>query len=265
MSNRTALLAAMAGLASAAGFVQAQPTFFVFQNEIAHRFTLNGSIDTFAVSDRLMGSALAPDGVIRGTSALPDSGGWNAYALNDPFGTPSLSTISTTNTGPFAFVTYVGNTAYSTNSAGELLIMDPVTLAQQSVVGNMGIGGLNVGAGYDAATDTFYMINKDTNSLYTVDYTNATPTLVGNLGFDWFNAGAEFFNGKLYAAVQQISSGELLLGTVDTSTGAFDTIRTVALFDPNGNPMQVSLAIIPAPATLALAGLGGLLVARRRR
>lgn len=258
-------IASVCGIALGASVAAAQPTFFVFQNEIAHRFTLNGQIETFQLSDRLMGSALAPDGVIRGTSALEDANGWNAYAVDDPFGTPSLSVISDTNSGPYAFVTYVGDTAYSTNSAGELLIMDPLTLAEQSVVGNMGVGGLNVGAGYDPATDTFYMINKDTDSLYTVDYTNATATLVGNLGFDWFNAGAEFFDGTLYAAVQDLASGNLILGEVDTGTGAFTALRTVAQFDPNGNPMQVSLAIVPAPAGLALLGLGGLVAGRRRR
>lgn len=263
MLRKTASLVLAAG--AFGSFAQAEPTFFVFQNEIAHRFTLGGSIDTFSLSDRLMGSALAPDGVIRGTSAIPGANGWEAYSVNDPSGTPSLSLISDTNSGPFSFVTYVGGDAYSTNSAGELLRMDPVTLAEQGAVGNMGLGSGNVGAGYDAASDTFYMINKDTNSLYTVDYTTATPTLVGGLGFDWYNGGAEFFGGKLYATVQDPARGLLQLGEVNTSTGEFTLLRTVTTYDPNGNPMQVSVAIIPAPAGLALLGLGGLAATRRRR
>ncbi|MFG0258756.1 MAG: hypothetical protein ACF8LK_00275, partial [Phycisphaerales bacterium JB041] len=79
------------------------------------------------------------------------------------------------------------------------------------------------------------------------------------------NAGAEFFDGKLYAAIQIVSSGELVLGEVNTSTGAFSAIRTVSTFDPNGTPMQVSLAIIPAPAGLGLLGAAGLVAIRRRR
>ncbi|MFG0242080.1 MAG: hypothetical protein ACF8R9_04755 [Phycisphaerales bacterium JB054] len=255
----------VAAIAAAAGVAQAEPTFFVFQNEVAHRFTGNGPIDTFSLSDRLMGSALAPDGVIRGTSAIrKQNAGWEAYSVNDPMGTPSLLEISDTNSGPFSSVSYVGDTAYSFDSAGDLLTLDFSTLAQTGTVGNIGLGSGNVGSGYDASSDTMYIINKDTDSLYTLNYNTATPTLVGGLGFDWFNAGAEFFDGKLYAAIQIVSSGELVLGEVNTSTGAFSAIRTVATFDPNGTPMQVSLAIVPAPAGLGLLGAAGLVAMRRR-
>jgi hypothetical protein len=257
---------ALAMLAGAASVAVAGPTFFVFQNETAYRFTQNGQIDSFVLSDRLMGSAYAPDGVIRGTSAIPkQNAGWEAYSVNDPMGTPSLTEVSDTNSGPFSSVTYVGNTAYSFNSAGELLTLDFSTLAQTGVVGNIGLGSGNVGSGYDASSDTMYIINKDTDSLYTLGYNTATPTLVGGLGFDWFNGGAEFFNGTLYAVVQEVSSGNLVLGEVSTSTGAFSALRTVATFDPNGAPMQVSLSIVPAPAGLGLLGLAGLAAVRRRR
>jgi hypothetical protein len=266
MRNRIMAVAGTSLLVGSAGAVLAQPTFFVFQNEVAHRFTLNGPIETFTLSDRLMGSALAPDGVIRGTSAIRKQGaGWEAYAVDDPFGTPSLIEVSDTNSGPFSSLTYVGNTAYSFNSPGELLVLDPVDLTEQGVVGDLGLGSGNVGSGYDAVNDVMYMINKDTDSLYTVDYNNATATLVGGLGFDFFNGGAEFFDGTFYATVQDLATGELLLGEVDTSTGAFSVLRSVATFDPNGDPMQVSLAIIPSPGVMGLLGLGGLLAARRRR
>lgn len=257
---------ALAAIAGAAGAVQAGPTFLVFQNEVAHRFTDNGPIDTFTLSDRLMGSALAPDGVIRGTSSIrKQNAGWEAYSLLDPTGTPSLNEISDTNSGPFSSVTYVGNTAYSFDSAGNLLTLDFSTLAETGVVGDIGLGSGNVGSGYDASTDTMYIINKDTDALYTLDYSNASPTLVGGLGLDWFNGGAEFFDGTLYAAVQDVSSGELVVGEINTSTGAFSAIRTVATFDPNGAPMQVSLVVIPAPAGVGLLGAAGLVAMRRRR
>ena len=263
--HKTAVIAlATAGLAAAAA---AEPTFFVFQAETLHRFTLGGSIDTFVQDDRVMGMDVDPNGVLRGTSAQRrnSQSGWEAYSINDPFGSPSLNLLQFDNDGPYAFVEYVGNTCYSTNSDGELLILDSTSLLKQSVVGNMGIGGNNVGAGYDRATDTFYMINKDTNSLYTVDYTNATADLVGDMGFDWFNAGADFWGGKLYATVQDLSRGELILGTINTSTAEFTPLRTVATFDPGGDPVQVSLAITPAPTALALLGIAALGASRRRR
>lgn len=263
MKSRVLWMAVAAG--ATAAVAQAEPTFFAFQNETVYRFTLNGTIDNFGVSARLMGSSLAPDGTIRGTSAILHGGAYPAFSVTDPMGTPSLAQISNVNAGPYAFVTYVGNTCYSVNSAGELLTMDPVTLAEQGAVGDMGLGSGNVGAGYDAANDTFYMINKETNSLYTVNYNNATPALVGGLGLDWFNAGAEFFDGTLYALIQDPSLGLLQLGSINTGTGEFTLLRTVTTYDPNGSPMQVSLAVVPAPAGLALLGLGGVAALRRRR
>ena len=93
-----------------------------------------------------------------------------------------------------------------------------------------------------------------------------STTTVGGLGLDIENAGAEFFNGMLYAAVQNKASGMLEVGTIDVGSGAFSSLYTIDSFpDPNLDRLVVSLAVIPAPSAMALLGLGGLVASRRRR
>lgn len=110
------------------------------------------------------------------------------------------------------------------------------------------------------------LINRDTDSLYTVDYVNITSSLVGSLGVNFQNAGAEFFGGRLYLAGQNLDSGFFEIGEVNVFDGSYSTMFQLGGFiDPGVQTELVSLAVIPAPGAIALLGLGGLALSRRRR
>jgi Ca2+-binding RTX toxin-like protein len=263
----TAILCAFGGLAASAA---AQPTFIAFGNETMYRFTLNGAIETFQLSDKMMSLAVAPSGRIFGHSAERNSGQlWESYELVDFLGNnPSLSLLSDQVPGPRPALSFADGTAYGTredaNDTTELITFDTDTLIDDALIGNTGLGRGTNGSGYDPVSDTLYLINRERDGLFSVDRSDGSVTFIGSLGIDYFNGGAEFFDGTLYAWLQDATTNELILGTVDTGTGAFTALRSVAMGDPNDTTFM-SLAVVPAPGALALLGLGGMAAARRRR
>jgi hypothetical protein len=258
-------LAATLALVGAAAAATAQPVFFATGNNTLYRFTLNGSVDTFQLNDKMMSLALDPNGDIVGHSAEINGGqGRESYRLDDPFGTPSLTMLSDQVAGPRATLTFVASQGYAVDEDGMLNTVDGATLVDTGVVGDLGLPTDSNGSGYDPATDTFYLINGTTDSLYSVDYTDASNTLIGSLGIDYLFGGAEFFDGTLYAWVQDTGRQQLVLGSVDTTTGAFTALRAVDSYDPNEN-IFMGLAVVPAPATVGLLAAGALAAVRRRR
>lgn len=264
--HSAAVLCVLGGAACAAA---AQPVFLAVVDTTLYRFTLNGQAETFTLSDKMMSLALAPDGRFLGHSAEKNSGQlWESYELIDPLGTPSLSMLSDQVPGPRPTLSFAEGNAYSTredaNQTTELITVDGNTLVDDALIGNTGLGRSTNGSGYDAANDILYVINGSTDLLYTVDRATGAATPVGGLGLDYFNGGAEFFDGTLYALLQDTSREEFVFGTIDTSSGAFTGLRVVTGYDP-AEVHFASLAVVPAPATLGLLGAGLLAGARRRR
>jgi hypothetical protein len=175
--------------------------------------------------------------------------------------TASLSFIGDT---LYGFQKTPGNPANTTT----LVTIDPVN-DTQSLVGATGLTTVGAnGSGYDPTTDTLYTVVDGalgTGDLTEVDYGLAngpdpTGTVVGDLGVDFGNGGAEFFDGTLYALIQDLTNQTLVVGSVDTTTGLFTQLQQFDVFTPG----PVGLAVVPEPATLSLLALAGLAVLRRR-
>lgn len=266
MTIRTAALLTALGTATAA---VAGPTFVAFGNNTMYRFGATGGIDTFTLSDKMMSLTTAPDGRIVGHSAERNTGQmWESYELvgadtNAPF----LSMLSDQVEGPRATLSYAMGTGYSArdgSTGAELITVDDTTLIDNGLIGNLNIqDGIN-GSGYDAVNDVLYGINRDQDALVTISRTTGNATVVGSLGVDYFNGAAEFHDGVLYAFIQDLNAQMLVFGTVNTTTGAFTAVRTIDTYDANGTTFM-SLALVPAPASLGLLATGGLVAMRRRR
>ena len=265
-TTRTAVLLTTLGTASAA---IAGPTFVAFGNTTMYRFGASGPIDSFTLSDKMMSLTTDPSGRIVGHSAERNTGQmWESYELlGANTNAPSLSMLSDQVPGPRATLSYAQGTGYSAregSGGAELITVDGSTLIDNGLVGNLNIqDGVN-GTGYDAVNDVLYGINRDQDVLVTISRNTGNATVVGPLGVDFFNGGAEFYNGTLYAFIQDLGSQTLVFGSIHTGTGAFTAIRTIDTYDPNETTFM-SLALVPAPASLGLLAIGGLAALRRRR
>lgn len=251
---------ACAGVASA-------DTFFVFQEETMYRFELGGTVDDFDLGRTMIASSFDDGGRLVGFEARSRTAAHirPAYELLDPFGgSPAVNQLDDGLSIAVSSLSYIGGRAFGVDTNNDLHEFDATTLDDLGIVGNLGFGAN--GMGYDAVNDVLYALNKDTDTLHTIDYTDASSSVVGSLGLDAENMGAEFLNGILYASVQNITTGMLEVGTVNTATGEFTSLQTLAAFpDPNTERLVVSMAVIPTPSSMALLGLGGLITARRRR
>jgi hypothetical protein len=239
--------------------------------------TNGATVETFTLSADLTSMAVAPDGTIWG-SAYTDADSdtfHELYTLANPLGaSPSLVWQSDFLEDNTPSLTFVGDTLYGIQktpgadpSTAVLVTIDLIGQSQALVgeTGSMGLGGN--GTGYDPDTDTFYKIRPGDQGgeLSSVDYAPASgsdpaATVIGPMGLTYMNGGAEFYDGSLYALVQEVGEMELLLGSVDTSTGTFTEMRFIA--DREDAP--VALAVIPEPSTLSLLGVFGLAMLRRR-
>ncbi|MBK7404988.1 MAG: PEP-CTERM sorting domain-containing protein [Phycisphaerales bacterium] len=265
MNSRSAAVVSLA-LGMAASVATAGPTFVAFANDTMYRFSMNGPIESFQMSDSMMSLARRGDGALVGHS--PRAAGeqlWQSYELVDPTGAaPSLSLLSDQITAPRPTLSFVGSQGYAVGNTDELFTVDSGTLADSGSVGHMGLPTDSNGSGYDQVNDVLYIINGQNDALYRVDYGSAAPTMVGSLGVDYLFGGAEFFGGTMYAFIQDTNLQRFVFGSVDTSTGAFTMLRDIAGYNVNDN-VYAALAVVPAPASLGLIGVGGLALLRRRR
>ncbi|MEM9373601.1 MAG: hypothetical protein AAGA55_08140 [Planctomycetota bacterium] len=259
-------------LAATAGTAVAQPTFLATQGSTLLRYTEgSGSVDSFALSNPIIGLTTNPDGQIIGSSpgSEPTPG---FYSLDDPFGTPSLSFLGASGDARgYTSLTYAGDELYGFFDGGQQLFNIDDSSFTGSSLGFIGVNNVTFGgSAYDESTDTFFAMGYDLSSFEVFVYevedfsTNPQGTLIGNTGVLGDGMSLEFFDGVLYAAIQNRDTGAFELGTIDTSTGAFTFEQVLAdSFSPSGDP--TSLVIIPTPGTFAALGLGGLIAARRRR
>lgn len=255
----TALLSLGAVSAASAG-----PTFYAFQENTLHRVNADSSVDQFTLSNTMISSSVNSAGEIVGIEARGASP-YDTFRLDNPLGTPSLTSTGSV-ASPVNSIAFVGNRAFGfDNFSLDFVELDPNTLTQINNFGNLGFPGA-VGMGYDAVNDVLYGVNRANDELWSIDYNTGTASLIGSLGVDIQNGGAEFYDGVLYLANQNLDTGFFEIGTIDVTTGAYSTMMQLGSFtDPNVASELVSLSIIPAPGGFAVLGLAGLAVTRRRR
>ena len=251
------------------------PTFFATQGRTLFR-TDGVTSASFTLSDDITGMATAPDGTIWASSRSDDDhdGFYELYKLTDPMGpAPTLTLWDDFLAELTPTLWVIDGTLYGYQHVdgqslanGQMVKIDYISRSQARVGNTGAIGVPSAGAAYDPVHDVLYAIaGRPDAALYTVDYhLNGGPdpsaTEVGPLGVEMRNHGAEFFDGKLYAAVQD-PTGPLKLGWVDTGTGQFNFMFNLA----GPSSRAVGLAVLPEPAALTLLGLGLAWVGRRRR
>ncbi len=257
-----------------ASTTHAQVSYLVTEGTTLYRTNGVGAVQSFSLSDEIVGLTRTPDGQILATSSTlsPTTNMYEIYRLDGAFSaTPSLTLLS--DQLPFTYTTmsFIGDTLYADRGGTRFLVtLDPDAGYAETPVGINGDMGINPvgGSGYDAATDTLYVVSGgDNNAIYTVDYalqngTNPTATLVGGVGFDLFHSGMEFYDGTLYAALNNVDAGDLSVGTINTATGAFSPQQVILQGNISG---PVSMLVVPAPSAAAILGVGALAAARRRR
>lgn len=270
MTKTTSLvLASAAVLAGTAVSANAQTVAIATFGERLFRAQLDGTVEEFQLSDRIISATATSSGSITMFSQSVGPNGREAYTLNDALGTPSLNLIRDDIQSQVASgVTEIDGQLFGSNG-NDFFSYDATTFAS-TLVGSHNIAGDPAdngvgGLGFDASTGTLYGIARNDN-LYTIDFGTGNATLVGTSNIDMFNTGAEFFAGRLFAAVFDETTSLLSFGTIDTSTAAFTAFASVDLTGQvDAIPQPVSLVVVPAPAGAAVLGLAGLAVARRRR
>lgn len=125
-----------------------------------------------------------------------------------------------------------------------------------TMIGPTGIDGR--GMAYDDANGVLYAINSADASLYSVDIHTGASTRIGatNISSDMIGLAFDELSGTLYLN-EGLKTNALY--RVDVSTGAATMIGVNGMSNIDG------LAWIPAPSSLAVLGLGGLIGTRRRR
>lgn len=252
----------------------AQPVFLSTQNDVLFRYGLSGPIETLQLTDRVIGMARDPmTGVIIAMSPPDVLGGQGKiYRLDNPLSAnPTLTLLNNTLVTQYPTATFIGGELYAFRNTDQTLIHIDLTTFAETPVGASGFTGLDRvgGSGYDPVTNTLFAVTGQANvpnALYTVDFglingPNPTGSLVGHLGIINESNGAEWHNGRLWAAMQNTNTGDYELGVINVATGAYSARRVLGMssMDPTG------LVVIPAPGAAALLTLAGLAALRRRR
>lgn len=254
-------------LLAAAAPAFASDTFIVTRGDQMYRYDGN-AVDQFTLNDTLHSLSSTDMGII-GVSNLQSNVGspppeFETWRLDGAqSNAPTLTQIGTMVDQRFTTVTQVGATLYGLGEGNIFTIDSPSSF---TLVSPIDPGEAIGGSGYDAATDTFYVTGPNTESFFSLNLNTGARTLIGSLGFDFRNQGGEWWDGQYWAALEDLDNDRLVLGTVDTTTGLF-TLEVVLQdgLGSLGSDQTMGLAIIPSPSSIALLGLGGLVVTRRRR
>jgi PEP-CTERM motif len=150
------------------------------------------------------------------------------YLTNGEFGTTDLQNGSFTLIGPASteyedLTRLPGGVLYGANGSSQLLIINQITGAISSVVGNMGNDIFAVKFSGSGA-----LFGTSATDLYTINKSNANPTLVGAFGIANSGVFDVTFNGnKMYLQETNGAGGISNLYTVNTSTGVATLVGNV--------------------------------------
>ena len=263
MNTTTKTLSALAGLALVSGSASAGLVAHWEFDNAADVGEATVSSDLQAVGD----AAYSAAGKVGGALALDGTGdylrvdGSHTLAAGLPTGDASYTTaafIQTTQTSRQHIITW-GNTstrqinAFRTTTAGEAGIGNNSTVGILNYNWGGGSNGdYGQGAGGDLTDGEWHHV--------AVTYDSATSTK--RLYFD----GVELGSGLVVANDLNVQATNFGIGyafNTELFNGLIDDVR---VYDEALDQTAIAgLAAIPEPSSLALLGLGGLLVARRRR
>lgn len=236
--------------------------------------TLNGS-----TAPTISSLAFDPMGNLWGGTTA----GGNLYRINTTTGALTSTAIPAlggqTNTFDFrmngsvlellTFTTFTGGrTDFQIRNANTGAVISAATTVLTGV--NPGIPA----SAYPGSGNTMYALDGLSYNLRALNLSAiSTPTVIGNTGITWSQAGGAWHNGQMWLGTRigayNTSTGQqnhgtsgFRFGTINTTTGAFTQVFTVSERPFGGG---FGYAVIPTPASAALLGLAGIAAARRRR
>jgi len=226
---------------------------------VFYRTSADGqTIETFDLGPGRIRSMYNDHGTIFATQALNFVEIENAVS-----GTPVINQIAPLS-NLYGSLTKINDLFYGTTDNGQSLysidVSNPLNPVE-TFIGSNGLGGTG-GLAYAPELDKLFAISKHTDALYEMDPTNGQVSFIGSLGIDDLSGGAEWFDGQLFLAVGNGTSGDYEIGTVNVLTGEYSTV--VAVQPGGGEEVAIGLAIVPEPATAVLCLLLGGWVLRRR-
>lgn len=273
MSNSITNVAALALIAISGQALagEVSPTFLATNGTLGHVFELGATgANTVAFSFQQQPESIqAMSRDINGRVVLhgnrdDGSGVWYRLTMNN--GAMSTTKITDTDTWYNSF-TMVGERMFAVKNAArdidQIVELNPYTFKEIGAFGSyaLGIGGiawvpeLSEFIVSDTRTNTFFGIGFDQ-----VD-TSASLRTIGHAGLRWGGNGLEYADGHVYGSAIRGEDMQLVFGEVNLQTGAFEVFRGLG----DAQHAGVGLVLVPAPGSIALAGLGGLLGCRRRR
>lgn len=247
------------------------PTFLATNGDQLFRYSSGSGVSNFTMSEDIVGMTTDSNGnVIASSPSTANTIG--IYNLDNPFGSPTLNLQGTTAGNGYTSLTYVGSDLFGFFDGGQSIHQIDTNTYVGTSLGAIGVNDTTFGgSAYDSNSSTFYALGRsvldDSVSLYSVSGFGGSlnSTLIGSTGILGDGMSLEYFDGTLYAAIQNIDNGHFELGSIDMNTGSFSFIETLATsFSPDGDTTSLAI-LVPAPSSLAFFGLGGLMAARRRR
>ena len=279
MTRTAGILAVVVGLAASAASAH---THYFTQGATLYSTSDNGAtvsnvnITVNGAAVTISSLAFDPSGNLWGGTTQDG----NIYRINTTTGVATPTAIPAlggqTNTFDFRQNGNVLEAIIFTNFGGgnsTMQIRDAATGAQILAPVAIGQGNPGVPASGYLSGNSIFAFGGTNYNLFSYSLANAAATLVGNTGITWSQAGGAVYNGELWLGSrigsynasnggQDHGTSGFQFGTVNTATGAFTQVFTVAELPFGGG---FGYAVIPAPGAAALLGLGGLVAVRRRR
>ncbi len=267
MTRRRVLCLAV-GFAAAAATLSsvalADVTYLATHSSTLYRFTPESrpDIETFELGTPVRG--LCFDGTsVFGIATTTDDSDF-VIVENAVSGTPTLTVLAELDRS-YGDLAKVGDLFFAFSRDGRDLysidVSDPADPVE-TYIGTNSVGG-NGAVAYAPAGDTLYAISKYADALSSVNRATGGLSYIGDLGIDDLEAGAEWFEGQLYLAVQSGTSFDLEIGRVDVATGAYTPVFTLG--EGIAAEVATGLAIVPEPTSVALLLAGSFLAWRRMR
>ncbi|MBO6513305.1 MAG: DUF4394 domain-containing protein [Phycisphaerales bacterium] len=285
MNTKKSTITMIAGLAACAAATQAELVYGVTDTQTLVSFD---SGDSTNILSGVAISGLASNEQVRGIDIRPATGEIfalgsfnNMYTIN-----ASTGVASQVGAGPFAPPTNGSSFGFDFNptidrirvvsDANQNLVLNPND-GTATMVTDLFFGAGDVNEGMDpnivgsAYTNSFFgatstqLYGIDTGLDVLVTQANSAGTLmtVGSIGVDLNDTLSFDISGATGIAYASVVSDDFSSSTfwrIDLMTG-----EATALGEIGGGSLITAMTVVPTPGTIALLGMGGLVVSRRRR